>query len=509
MDEVAGFDRDTLDRARISRDARFDGKFIIAVKSTGIYCRPICPSPTSKAANVRYYVTPEAAAEAGFRPCLRCRPEAAPGTPAWLGTSAVVRRALRLINDGYLDVASVDTLAATVGVGPRHLHRLFLQHVGASPVVVAQTRRVQFAKRLIDETNLPMTQIALAAGFGSLRRFNDAFQATYGRAPRDLRKFRRFGLTAEAGEVVLRLAFRPPYDWPQVLDHLAARAIPGVERVDARGYARTVRAGDSHALIWVRPKGRGHALEFRVCGAAPSALFHISSTARRVFDLAADPERIALAFRADPLLAPIVKDRPGLRIPGVWDPFECAVKAVLGQQGGLEAARRLTARLVARVGQPIARVGQPIAGGRDGLTHLFPSAAAVAAADLEGLGLSAARVAALRGLARLFMDEGRVLSEPVEEVAAAVAAVPGCGPWVSQYTALHALGDPDAFPGSDLTLRRMVGVGGRPLTASGLEARAEAWRPWRAYAALYLWQAADRDRGARSRKRSAHLSQPA
>ena len=498
MDEVAGFDRGTLDRARVSRDARFDGKFIIAVKSTGIYCRPICPSPPSKAENVRYYRTPEAAAEAGFRPCLRCRPEAAPGTPAWLGTSAVVRRALRLINDGCLDVSSVDALAATLGVGPRHLHRLFLQHVGASPVVVAQTRRVQFAKRLIDETNLPITEIALAAGFGSLRRFNHAFQATYGRAPRDLRRLRRFGLTAEAGEVVLRLAFRPPYDWPQVLGYLAARAVPGVERVDARGYARTVTAGDGHALIWVRPKGRENALEFRVRGAAPSALFHISSTARRVFDLAADPERIAHAFRADPLLAPIVKDRPGLRIPGVWDPFECAVRALLGQRGSVEAARRLTARLVARVGQPIARVGEPIAGGTDGLTHLFPSAAAIEAADLQGLGLTVATAAALKGLARLVTDHGLVFSEPVEEVAIALAAVPGCGPWVAQYTALHGLGDPDAFPGSDLMLRGMAGAGGRPLTVSALEARAEAWRPWRAYAAVRLWTHA----GARPTRRA-------
>jgi AraC family transcriptional regulator of adaptative response / DNA-3-methyladenine glycosylase II len=412
----------------------------------------------------------------------------------------VVRRALRLINDGCLDGASVDTLAATVGVGPRHLHRLFLQHVGASPVVVAQTRRVQFAKRLIDETNLPITEVALAAGFGSLRRFNGAFQATYGRAPRDLRRLQRFGLTAEAGEVVLRLAFRPPYDWPQVLDHLAARAVPGVERVDARGYARTVRAGDSHAFIWVRPKGREHALEFRVRGAAPSALFHISSAARRMFDLAADPGRIVFAFRADPLLAPIVKDRPGLRIPGVWDPFECAVRVLLGQPGSAEGAGRLTARLVARVGQPIARVGLPIAGGTDGLTHLFPSAAALAASDLEGLGLTATMVAALRGLARLVSEDGLDFSEPAEEVAAALEAATGCSPWLAQYVALHALGDPDAFPGSDLVLRRMAGAAGRTLSASALEARAEAWRPWRAYAAMHLWQAAGRDRVALSRR---------
>jgi AraC family transcriptional regulator, regulatory protein of adaptative response / DNA-3-methyladenine glycosylase II len=277
---VVGFNRGTLDRARLSRDPRFDGKFFIAVTSTGNYCRPVCPVPSPKIANVRYYASAAAAAEAGFRPCLRCRPEAAPGTPAWLGTSAVVKRAVRPIDDGYLDEASVDALAAMVGVGPRHLHRLFVQHVGASPVVVAQTRRLHFAKRLLDETDLPITEVALAAGFGSLRRFDDAFQKTYRRAPRDLRRLRRGGLTPEAGEVALRLALRPPYDWEQVLDFLATHAVPGVERVDARGYARTVSTGEGHASICVRALDHEHALELRVRGAAPAALFQISSNVR-------------------------------------------------------------------------------------------------------------------------------------------------------------------------------------------------------------------------------------
>jgi methylphosphotriester-DNA--protein-cysteine methyltransferase len=243
MEGILGLDRGALDRARASRDARFDGKFFIAVTSTGIYCRPVCPAPSAKKSNVRYYPTAAAAAEAGFRPCLRCRPEAAPGTPAWLGTSAVVRRALRLIQEGALDEISVDELAERIGIGPRHLHRLFTQHVGASPIAVAQTRRVHFAKRLLDETDLPITQIALAAGFGSLRRFNDTFQKTYKRSPRELRRKRGHLPPSAAGdEVVLTLGFRPPYDWKQVQDFLAARALPGVERVDERGYARTACA---------------------------------------------------------------------------------------------------------------------------------------------------------------------------------------------------------------------------------------------------------------------------
>ena len=224
MEEILGLDRSALDRARLSRDARFDGRFFIAVTSTGIYCRPICPSPTSKNTNVRYYATAAAAAEAGFRPCLRCRPEAAPGTPGWLGTSAVVRRALRLIQEGALDEISVEELAERIGIGARHLHRLFTQHVGASPIAVAQTRRLHFAKRLLDETDLPITQIALASGFGSLRRFNYTFQQTYNRAPRDIRRQRRGGIAAaDADEVVLKLSFRPPYDWPQVVNTLSGK----------------------------------------------------------------------------------------------------------------------------------------------------------------------------------------------------------------------------------------------------------------------------------------------
>ena len=483
MDTIFGLDRRALDRARASRDPRFDGKFFIAVTSTRIYCRPVCPVPSPKLANIRYYPTAAAAAEAGYRPCLRCRPEAAPGTPAWLGTTAVVRRALQLIHEGALDTSSVDALAARVGIGPRHLHRLFVQHVGASPVVVAQTRRLHFAKRLLDETNLRMTEIALAAGFGSLRRFNHAFRTTYRRAPRDLRRPRREDGVADGGEVVLRLAYRPPYDWAQVRDFLATRAVPGVERVDARGYARTVAVDGGHVVVCVRAREGEHALELRVRGAAPAALFPLSSAARRTFDLAADPARIALALQADALLAPLVARRPGLRIPGAWDPFECAVRAVLGQQVSVAAGRTLAARLVARA-------GREVPGGADGLTHLFPSPRALAAANLDGLGLPGARVRALQALAAAVRDGTLDLGGPADEVTAGLEALPGFGAWTAQYVALRALGEPDAFPAADLVLRRMAAADAAPLTTRALEARAEAWRPWRGYAVLHLWGAA-------------------
>jgi len=481
MLEILGLERRALERARLSRDPRFDGKFFIAVTTTGIYCRPVCPAPTSKSSNVQYYPTSAAAAEAGFRPCLRCRPEAAPGTPAWMGTSAVVRRALRLIDDGALDNTSVDTLAARVGVGARHLDRLFLRYVGASPIAVAQTRRLHFAKRLLDETALPITQIALAAGFGSIRRFNTAFQKTYARAPRELRKRPR-GESAR-DEVVLRLAYRPPYHWNQVHDFLAMRALPGVERVDARGYARTVALGTGYASVCVRPLESEDALELRVRGAPPASLFQLSSAARRTFDLAADPAAIALAFKSDPLLSPLVNNRPGLRIPGAWDPFECAVRAVLGQQVSVAAGRTLAARLVARAGQEIAT-------GTEGLTHLFPSPGALEAANLDGLGITGARIRALKEMARAVRDGRLDFTLPATEVAAALALLPGFGDWTAQYVSLRALGEPDAFLSGDLVLRRVAGVDGLPLTARLLEARAEAWRPWRGYAVLHLWHLA-------------------
>jgi AraC family transcriptional regulator of adaptative response / DNA-3-methyladenine glycosylase II len=481
MTDIHGLERRALERARLSRDPRFDGKFFVAVTTTKIYCRPVCPAPTSKSSNVQYYPTSAAAAEAGFRPCLRCRPEAAPGTPAWMGTSAVVRRALRLIDDGALDNASVNTLATRVGVGARHLDRLFLQYVGASPIAVAQTRRLHFAKRLLDETDLPITQIALAAGFGSIRRFNTAFQKTYARAPREMRK--RPSRESARDEVALRLAYRPPYHWKQVHDFLAMRALPGVERVDADGYARTVALSSGHAIVCVRPLESEDALELRVRGAPPASLFQLSSAARRTFDLAADPAAITLAFKSDPLLSPLVSNRPGLRIPGAWDPFECAVRAVLGQQVSVAAGRTLAARLVARAGQEIAT-------GTEGLTHLFPSPGALFAANLDGLGITGARIRALKEMARA-VTEGRLdFTLPASEVAAALALLPGFGDWTAQYVSLRALGEPDAFLSGDLVLRRVAGVDGSPLTARLLEARAEAWRPWRGYAVMHLWHLA-------------------
>jgi AraC family transcriptional regulator of adaptative response / DNA-3-methyladenine glycosylase II len=484
MEPIRGLSRKALERARLSRDRRFDGKFFIAVKTTGIYCRPVCPAPSPKTANILYFESAAAAAEAGFRPCLRCRPEAAPGTPAWIGTSAAVRRALRLIHDGALDRMSVEELAQRIGVGARHLHRLFIEHVGASPLSVAQTRRLHFAKRLLDDTALPITEIALASGFGSLRRFNDAFQKTYQRAPRALRQLRQRSQTSDDTEVVMRLAYRPPYDWNHVRAFLGTRVIPGVERVDEQGYSRTVNGPGGLMIVNVRPLQAEHVLELRVSGAAASMLFQISATARRMFDLSADPSRIAETFKKDELLNPLLIQRPGLRIPGAWDPFECAVRAVLGQQVSVAAGRTLAARLVARAGRPVET-------GAAALTHLFPSAAELAEANLDGLGITGGRVGALHALSRA-VAEGRLdFSSGIEHVFETLQALPGFGAWTAQYIALRALGEPDAFPTGDLVLRRMASSGEKPLSARELDARAEAWRPWRGYAVMHLWAAAN------------------
>ena len=485
METISGLDLEALNRARVSRDPRFDGKFYIAVTSTGIYCRPICPSRYAKRANVRFFGTPAAAEAAGFRPCLRCRPEAAPGTPAWLGTAAVVRRALRLINEGALDEASVETLAGRLGIGARHLLRLFARHVGASPIAVAQTRRLHFAVCLLTETDLPITQIAMASGFGSCRRFNDAFRHTYDRAPRDLRRTgRRGGGPGGAEEVALRLAYRPPYDWQQVKTFLGTRAVAGVERVDTRGYARTVACEGGHALIRVNAVPGTDALELRVTGAPPAALLQLASVARRVFDLAADPARIGLELATDPLIGPLVRARPGLRIPGTWEPFECAVRAVLGQQVSVAAGRTFAARLVALA-------GTPVAGASEGLTHLFPAARDVAGANLESIGLTRTRAATLRALARAVIERRIDFGATPESLAATLAEIPGIGPWTAQYVALRALGEPDALPTGDLVLRRMAATAdATALTSRELEVRARQWQPWRGYAVMHLWCAA-------------------
>jgi len=491
-------DRTVCDRARRSRDARFDGKFFIAVTSTRIYCRPICPARSPKDENVRYYATAAAAEAAGFRPCLRCRPEASPGTPAWSGTSSVVSRALRLIGEGALDREGVEELADRLGVTARHLRRLFVQHLGATPIEVALTRRVHFAKKLLDETRLPIAQIAFAAGFGSLRRFNGEMKRTFSRTPTALRKLAR--KRVDSPECYrFRLSYRPPYDWDQVIGFLAARATPGVELVEDNRYLRTIAIGGTTGTIAIRPAEQGAALMLDVQFGEPRALLTIVERVRRMFDLGADPSAIAGELSGDPLLRRAAAAHAGIRTPGAWDAFEVTVRAILGQQISVKAATTIAGRIAARWGTPIRPADQQASGPAAMLTHLFPTPDQFADAPLEQAGIISSRASTLRSLARAVRD-GVVVFDGVSTLDA-LTAIPGIGDWTAQYVAMRALNEPDAFPSGDLVLRKMAG----DCSARELERRSEAWRPWRAYAVMLLWQAArDHDEKIR-RTRHAHV----
>ena len=485
---------EVCERARLSRDARFDGLFFTAVKSTGIYCRPVCPAPTPKRANVSYYGNAAAAEAAGFRPCLRCRPELSPGDGAWRRGDAAVARALKLIDDGLLAEQPLSVLAERVHLGERQLRRLFVERLGAPPIGVHGTRRLLFAKQLLTETPLPITDVALAAGFGSLRRFNTTFRDAYRIAPRDLRK-RPMGARAAEEGLVLRLGYRPPYDFAALLAFLRSRALPGVEHVDEASYARVIapEPGDAGATpAWLRISawpGGEHALRLELHGAAPTRLIGIVNRLRRMFDLDADPQAIAAVLSRSSRLKPLLKRHPGTRVPSGWDGFEIAVRAVVGQQVSVAAARTVVARLAQRFGTAL---GTPFAAGtaHPVLTHLFPAPDALADADLSSVGLTRARADTIRTVARALLD-GRVDFRPertLEDFAARWVALPGIGPWTAQYIALRALGHPDAFPAEDLVLQRALPEESVRLTAKALTAHAEAWRPWRAYAVILLWR---------------------
>ncbi|WP_426689738.1 AlkA N-terminal domain-containing protein [Rhodanobacter ginsengiterrae] len=487
------------EQARRSRDARFDGLFFTAVSSTGIYCRPVCPAPAAKRANVRYFANAAAAEAAGYRPCLRCRPELAPGHDEWPRGNRLVAHALKLIEAGALAEQSLDALAMCVGIGARQLRRLFVDHVGAPPISVHTTRRLLFAKQLLTETALPVTEVALAAGFGSLRRFNAAFAQANRMAPRELRRHPR----AVAGApLLLRLGYRPPYAFDAVLAFLRTRALPGVELVDEHAYARVF--GPAHTPGWLRLRawpGGEHALQLELVCPQPTQILGVVTTLRRMFDLDANPQAITDTFRHDPILGPLRQRLPGLRLPGGWDGFEIAVRAILGQQISVAAARTLATRIVLRWGEPLPSAPLP------GLERLFPTAAVLAAADLREIGVTGARAATINGVARAMLD-GRVdfrAGQSLDEFVARWVALPGIGAWTAHYIAMRALGDPDAFPAADLILRREATTAATPLDTRALTAQAEAWRPWRAYAVMHLWRNAA-DAPPPSRQRKAEMS---
>src|SRR6202043_3414052 len=444
MDRIACY------RAISTRDARFDGRLFVGVRTTGIYCRPICPARTPKFENVSFYPSAAAAQEAGFRPCLRCRPEVSPELAFWRGTSNTVSRALALIESGGLDDDDVEGLANRLGVGARQLRRLFSQHVGASPIAVAQTRRVLLAKQLIHETSLPMAEVALASGFNSVRRFNETFLRLFGRSPATLRRSRD-KTRHEAGALSVRLAYRPPYDWDAMLSFLKDRAIPGVEIVSGHIYRRTIAIGDNSGMISVAPADKNRvniSVRFPDMAALPAIIARV----RRVFDLAADPDMIGEHLSLDPVLAPLVAARPGLRVPGGWDGFELAVRAIFGQQITVPAATKLLGKLVHAHGAPIPAAARDV----EGLGHLFPSPARLASPDILALGMPKARAMAVNSLAEAISADPAIFSRgaSLEETIAKLRSLPGIGEWTAQYIAMRELREPDAFPAADIGLLR-------------------------------------------------------
>ena len=481
-----------------ARDRRFDGRFYTAVLTTGIFCRPICPAVTPKRVNVQFYPSAEAAIAHGFRPCLRCRPEAAPGSPASAGVHATVARAVRLIEEGALETGSVEQLADRLGVGDRHLRRIFKEHTGVTPQDHAKARRLLRARQLIVDSNLSMTDIADIAGFGSLRRFNDAMKTAYGHAPTAFRR----GIKAKpvsdkndndpfapkSDDLILRLRARQPFDADYLLTFFRARAIPGLEAVGDRTYARGFRIHDAVGLMICRFASDQGGVDVILRGPARDAVLEIGGRVRRLFDLDADVPSITALFADDELLRPLVDKRPGLRVPGCWDRFELAIRAVLGQQVSVAAARTLAGRLVARFGEVLPE--NLIAG--TGITHLFPKPATLQQQDLISIGLTTRRAQTLADIIDLFADP-QCDRQSGDDILAAMTATKGIGPWTLNYFGLRGLGDPDAFPAADLGILKASEMGGGPAKPKPLEQHAERWRPWRAYAAQYLWSALEQE----------------
>lgn len=481
-----------------ARDPRFDGVFFVGVSTTGIYCRPICPARTPGRSRCTFYDTPVQAEAAGFRACFRCRPELAPGNAEVDAVDQLVAAAAGRIAEGALNEATVEDLAAELGVSARHLRRAMEARLGVSPIELAQSRRLALAKQLLQDTALPVTEIAFAAGFASVRRFNAAFAGAFGAPPSRLRRAHAAPAPAAqevrrrqpapddaAAGLVLRLDYRPPFEWDATLRFLAARAIPGVEEVDGGAYRRVVRDAAVVGTIEVRRAPGRAALLLAVSPQLVPALMPLVARVRRLFDLDARPDLIARVLGRDPHLARLVAARPGLRVPGVVDTFEAAVRALLGQQISVAAATTLAGRFAAALGEP-----HP-GGGR--LTHRFPTAREVAAAGpgaIARLGVPAPRAAALHGLASAIAS-GAVRLDGVRDLEPFVAeltALPGIGPWTAHYLAMRALHLPDAFPAADLGVRKALGGAGAPLPpVREIVSRAEAWRPFRAYAVLHLW----------------------
>ncbi|MFF4962370.1 AlkA N-terminal domain-containing protein [Streptomyces sp. NPDC001222] len=473
-------DKERCVRAVQSKDARFDGWFFTAVLTTRIYCRPSCPVVPPKPENMTFYPSAAACQQAGFRACKRCRPDTSPGSPAWNERADLVARAMRLIGDGVVDREGVPGLARRLGYSTRQIERQLLAELGAGPLALARAQRAQTARLLIETTPLPMAEIAFAAGFSSIRTFNDTVREVFAVSPSDLRGRLPRNTVIAPGVLSLRLPFRAPLNPDNLFGHLAATAVPGVEEWRDDAYRRTLRLPYGHGIVALTPRPDHIACRLTLSDMRdlPVAI----SRCRRMLDLDADPVAIDDLLRTDPLLAPLVDKAPGRRVPRTVDEAEFAVRAVLGQQVSTAAARTHAARLVTAHGDP---VEDP----EGGLTHLFPAPEALAALDPESLAMPRTRRTTFTTLVRQ-LAEGTLhlgVESDWEESRARLLSLPGFGPWTVDVIAMRALGDPDAFLPTDLGIRRAAQELGLPSTPAALTARAAAWRPWRAYAVQYLW----------------------
>ena len=471
-------DDDHCYRAIQSRDARFDGWFVTAVRTTHIYCRPSCPAITPKRQNVEFFRAAATAQAHGYRACKRCRPDASPGSPEWNSRADVVGRAMRLIADGLVDREGVGGLANRLGYSERQVNRLLVAEVGSGPLALARAQRAQTARILIETTTLPITEVAFAAGFQSVRQFNDTVREVYAASPSDMRAAR--SPSPAAGPLTVRLACREPFDGDALLGFLALRAVPGVESVDGTTYRRSLRLARGLGVVSVTLSAATVSCALTLDDVA-DAQAAVQRT-RRLLDLDCDPASIRDHLAVDPLLAPLIEKRPGLRAPGHPDSTELLVRAVLGQQVSVAGARTLASRLVAAHGEPLT---EPVGG----VTHAFPSAATIAGLSPEDFAMPRARGAALIEACAQVADGSLVLDAGSDRAGAVVAlqALQGIGPWTAGYVAMRALGDPDVFLPTDLGVRHALAALGADSSPRGAAALAEAWRPWRSYALHHLW----------------------
>lgn len=459
-----------------SRDARFDGVFYVGVKTTGIYCRPSCPAVTPKSENVTFYASAAAAQDAGFRACRRCRPDTTPGSPEWNVRADAVGRAMRLIADGVVEREGVEGLASRLGYSHRHVTRMLTQELGAGPLALARSNRAHAARVLIETTNMPMSDIAFAAGFASIRQFNDSVRHVYALSPTEMRGRRR---STPTGRVTLRLAVRQPFHVDGLLEFLGGRTIAGVERIDGRTYARVLRLPHGLGAVQLTLHDDHVACELELADLRDTAV--AVQRCRRLLDLDADPLAIDEVLSADPLLAPLVASAPGLRLPSQVDGFEVAVRAIVGQQVSVAGARTILGRFAQAYGTPVTF---DLAASH-GLTHAFATPEALAEADDTGLSMPRSRARALIGVAQAVAD-GKIELDPGADrdaVRADLVAQPGIGPWTADYICMRALAHPDVMLETDLIIRRMLERHGVELE------RTERWKPWRSYAAMHLWRA--------------------